>query len=293
MNTTQQQCFIEAAERLNFTAAAEKLYISQPALSRNISSLEDELGVMLFKRRNNVLSLTRGGEIIYQWMKANQASLEIAVHEAQKANASPQGELVLGFVHNEIPSERDSKTIELFRRQYPEVDLSIQHHPAHAIIEHLMEQRMDIAVMIGSAAYGNQRLRYLESAHYRRCVAVSIAHPLAGRDIVSLKDFSKDLFLSLKPEVSPTMTKMLRDVCAEAGFVPRMQELDSIADLIALVESGKGIAVLVDNHTARFDPLIKLVHIHENFPVSLICVWDKLNANPSVIDYLDIYKSIS
>ncbi len=84
MNTTQQKCFIEAAELLNFTAAAERLYISQPALSRNISALEEELGVMLFLRRNNVLSLTPGGEILYRWMKENAESLERARLEAKE-----------------------------------------------------------------------------------------------------------------------------------------------------------------------------------------------------------------
>ena len=283
---------MEAAELLNFTAAAEKLYISQPALSRKIAALEDELGVMLFHRKNNILSLTPGGEIIYRWMKESEKAREQAIAEAKRANEAGQNSLVIGFVNNEILSEHDSKTVAMFWQQHPEVELTIVHSPAREIIQHLMEQRMDLAVMIGSAAYGNARLRYFESANYRRCVAVSIAHPLAGAEGVSLKDFENDTFLSLREDVSPTLSPMVREVCGAAGFVPRITELDNIDELLAGVESGKGVAVLTDNHAAAFNPLLKLVHIREYFPVSLICVWDRLNANPCIAQYLDIYKSL-
>ena len=291
MNTTQQKCFIEAAELLNFTAAAERLYISQPALSRNISALEEELGVMLFLRRNYVLSLTRGGEILYRWMKESAESLDKARREAARANAEGRNKLVIGFVESETMSEHDSRTIAAFRQKHPEIDLTIVHLHAREIIRHLTEQRLDIAVMIGTAAYGNQRLQYLESANYHRCVGVSITHPLAGEDCVWLKDFADDTFLSLREDASPTFTPMVKEVCGEAGFTPHIVELDSIWEVVSAVESGKGVALLVDNHTAAFNPLIKLVHIHDCFPVSLICVWDRLNANPSIAEYLEIYKS--
>ncbi|MBO4330913.1 MAG: LysR family transcriptional regulator [Oscillospiraceae bacterium] len=291
MNSTQLKCFIEAAERLNFTAAAEKLYISQPALSRNIAALEEELGVMLFLRKNNVLSLTPGGEVLYAWITESRTAFQQKLREAKKANALGHNRLVLGFVNNEILSEHDSKTIALFRTKHPEVELTIVHSPAREIVRHLTEQRMDIAVMIGTAAYGNPRLQYLESAHYRRCVAVSIAHPLAGKDQVSLKDFADDTFLSLREDVS-TLSGTVREVCAEAGFTPRITELDDISEVISGIESGKGVALLMDNHSAAFNPLLKMVHIREFFPVSLICVWDSLNANPSIEEYLEIYKSI-
>lgn len=291
MNSTQLKCFIEAAERLSFTAAAEQLYMSQPALSRNISALEEELGVMLFLRKNNVLSLTPGGEMLYGWVKENTAAFEQAVREAKKANSRGHDRLVLGFVNNEILSDRDSKTIALFRVKHPEVELTIVHSPAREIIRHLTEQRMDIAVMIGTAAYGNPRLNYIESAHYRRCVAVSITHPLAGKDHVSLKEFAGDTFLSLRHDVS-TLSSTVREVCAEAGFTPHIAELNDMSEIMAGLESGKGVALLMDNHAAAFNPLLKLVHIREFFPVSLICVWDKLNANPSIEEYLKIYKSI-
>lgn len=293
MNTTQQRCFLAAAERLSFTAAAEELFMSQPALSRHIAALENELGLMLFQRRNNVLSLTPGGRLLAQWMRESAASLERAVREARRANAAGQNSLVLGLVNSEVLSERDSRAIALFRRSRPEVELTIVHSPAREIVRRLTEQRLDVAVMIGAAVYGNQRLQYLESARFRRCVAVSIAHPLAGEEARSLGDFAGESFLSLRGDVSPTMTPMVRQVCGEAGFEPRIAELESIEALMAALEAGRGVSLVVENHVAAFDPLLKCVALREHFPVSLLCVWDRLNANPLIGEYLEIFKSLA
>jgi DNA-binding transcriptional LysR family regulator len=292
LNTTQQQCFLEAAERLNFTAAADKLYISQPALSRNISALEEELEVLLFTRRNNVLSLTPGGKIIYQWMKKSRAELDIAVQEARRANAAPLGELRLGFVDTERPSGHDVRTIAAFRSQHPEIEFSITHYPSQEIIRHLTEHSMDLAVMISSAVYGDPRLQYVEGTHSRRCMGVPITHPLASRQEVSLREFADDLFISVVPDVSPTMTRMVRRTCGAVGFAPRILEAKDPQDQLYQLEAGKGVALLVDNLYARDNPLLRFIPLTEYFPLNTVCVWDRLNTNPSIGEYLKIFKEI-
>ncbi len=292
MTTTQQQCFMEAAESLNFTQAAEKLYISQPALSRNIAALEEELELLLFIRRNNVLSLTPGGAIIYQWMKQSQAGLAAALREAHRANEKDQGELRLGIVRTELASEKDTRAIAAFRRAHPEVKLSVNHYPAQDIICHLTDNSIDIAIMIGSAVYGDARLQYLESAAYRRCIAVPVSHPLAEREEVSLAEFRDDTFISVTRESSPTMSRMVESVCGSVGFRPRILEQSDTREQIAQVESGLGVALLVENHFACVNPLLRFLRLKEDFPVSLICVWDRLNRNPAVKEYLEIYQSL-
>ncbi len=292
MNTTQQQCFLKAAETLNFSAAAEQLFISQPALSRNISALESELEVLLFIRHNNVLSLTPGGEIIYRWMKESQRTLDLALAEARKANAAPRGELRLGFVKTEIASQRDTRAIAAFRKAHPAVHMTISHFRAQDIIRHLAEHRVDIAIMTGSAVYGDPRLQYYESATYRRCMAVPISHPLADRATVSLREFENDTFISVEADSSPTMNRMVTTVCGSVGFAPKLLETKNTGEQISRLEAGEGVALLIENHYSRVNPLLRFLPLEEDFPVSLICVWDRLNQNPALHDYLDIYKSL-
>ena len=292
MTTTQQQCFMKAAELLNFTAAAEALFISQPALSRNIAALEEEFELLLFIRRNNVLALTPGGEILYRWMQESERTLSLAVREAKKANSAPQGELRLGFVKTELASQRDTKAIAAFRKAYPNVRLSISHFRAQEIIRHLTEHSIDISIMIGSAAYGDARLQYFESAVYRRCMAVPVSHPLAERATVSLTEFQDDTFISVEKDASPTMNRMVTTVCGSVGFSPRLLEAPNTGAQLSLLEAGQGVALLVENHFARVNPLLRFLPLEEDFPVSLLCVWDRLNHNPSLRDYLNIYKAL-
>ena len=88
MTFTQLRCFIEVARQLNFARAAETLYISQPAVSRQIHALENELGVRLFDRTRHVVALTSAGESFYH--DPETAADLPAVPEALPAGAYPQ-----------------------------------------------------------------------------------------------------------------------------------------------------------------------------------------------------------
>lgn len=293
MNSTQQKCFLEAAQCLNFTTAAERLFISQPALSRNISSLEDELEILLFVRHNNVLSLTAGGEIIYKWMKDAETGFNATLKKARKANSEPRDELRLGFVRSELPLRIDADAITAFKAENPEVDVSITHYTAKEIVQSLVEHRIDIALMIGSAVYGNPRLQCVKFAASKRCLTVSINHPLAGADSASLSQLAGECFISVEPLSSPTMTPMIQQACKAAGFNPRIIEAASTEEQVSWVESGKGAALLIDNHIERHNPFLSFIELEENLTVSQMCTWDKLNVNPNISEFIDILMSLA
>lgn len=288
MNTSQQKSFIAAAECLNFTMAAEKLYISQPVLSRNIAALEAELGVLLFVRSSNTVRLTPGGEIMYQWMKEHQFSLSDAVMQAKQANQEPQGELRIGFVNTEVVQERESNAILAFKKRYPEVKLTISRHIARELTEKLMDRSIDIAAMIDTELSRDVRFASVETARINSCVAVSCAHPLAELGPISLRAFSNETFISVDPQQAPTMSKLVTQVCGAAGFVPRIREVGSTDEQLAMVEAQRGVALVAENHISATSPLVRLISIKEEFPLRFVCLWDKLNENPSIEHYLEL-----
>lgn len=292
MNTAQQNSFMMAAECLNFTVAAEKLYISQPVLSRNIAALEAELEVMLFVRRNNVLSLTPGGEIIYKWMKESRNSLTDAILAARQANREPQGELRIGFVTTEMPSDKETNAILAFQKRYPDTCLSIYRYSAKELLQKLSDHDIDVAIMLDTELTHNPRFMQIESDCLRQCVAVSRAHPLADQKKVSLREFSKDVFICADTEYSPVMIQRTRQVCGAVGFVPRIQEVSSTTEQLNQVEACRGVALVVENHVSFTNPLVRVLPLEEVFPVRLLCVWDKLNVNPCIEDYLNIFKAL-
>lgn len=290
MNSTQLQCFMAAAEHMNFTRAAEQLFITQPALSRNISGLEEELELLLFVRHNNVLAITPGGQILYDWLRQTETGFEKVLDSARRANARSSQALRIGFVRSELPSPVVAKALKRMARTQPETEVLFDHFHAKDIITKLEEHTMDVAVMICSATQGNPRLVTKTLARLSRCVAVSVRHPLAERGRISLSDCAGETFISVRPEVSPTLSAMTRQVCRRSGFTPMILEAGSTEEQQQWIVSGRGIGLLVENHVKRNNPLFSFLELEEELPVELVCVWDRLNTNPHIRSFLDAFE---
>lgn len=291
MNSTQQECFMRAAEHMNFTHAAEQLYISQPALSRNISAMEEELELLLFERHNNVLTITPGGQMLYNWMLETKMNFAQVLDAARRANAAPKQNLRIGFVRSEMPSPRVAEALQRLQVQVPGMEFFFEHYHSRDIIQHLEEQSMDVAVMVGSATQGRPRLMTRSLTTLKRCMVVPLGHPLAKSGRVSIRDFRNDTFISVKPETSVTLSIMIRNVCREYGFTPIIQEAQDTEEQLQWIVSGKGVGLLVENHVKRFNPLYVFLELEEELSVELVCVWDRLNTNPHIPQFVDAFQN--
>lgn len=291
MNSTQIECFMTAARLQNFTRAAEQLYITQPALSRNISSLEEELELLLFRRKNNVLEITPGGRILYDWLSQNGPNFSRVLENARKANSARGKALRIGFVRSEMPTQVAAGALRQIALDEPELELLFDHYHAREIIDRLEEHSMDVAVMIGTAAMGHSRLLTRTLAQLRRCVVVPIRHPMAGREVVSLRDFEHETFISVKSETSPTLSSMTRRICGENGFTPMILEAESTEEQLQWIVSGKGVGLLIENHVHRYNPLYAFLPLKEELTADLVCVWDRLNTNPHILQFVEAFNS--
>ena len=290
MNSTQQQCFLLAAQHKNFTKAAKELYITQPALSRNISALDDELELLLFTRNNNVLQITPGGRLLYDWMRQTSEDFSHVLEAARRANSEPDQPLRIGFVKSERPDIDTARAICTLSEREPELEIIITHHSSMHIIKNLEEHSMDIAVMVNSATRGHPRLITRKLSSIRRCIAVSIKHPLAKRKMVSISELRWETFISVIPQASPTLSNMVQRVCGMAGFTPMILEASGTDEQLEWIESGKGVGLLVDNHAQRYNPLLSFIDLEEEMPVELVCVWDRLNTNPHIPKFIDAFE---
>lgn len=135
------------------------------------------------------------------------------------------------------------------------------------------------------------RLNHVECGRYKHCITISRAHPLADFEPISLKAFANETFISVRPEYSPVMTPWLEKICGAAGFVPRIQEAANTTEQMALVEAQRGVALTVFNHSSQSNPLLKQLHLKEDYSVPFICIWNKQSSNPSIGKYLDILQN--
>ena len=236
--------FVTVAEELNFNRASARLRVSQPALSRQIKDLEEEIGVELFVRRSTGLKLTSAGETFLAHARGilrRSAEGIKAMHAFRKPAVES---ITLGYIPTALPSFL-TPTLREFSIRYPQVTVRLRELSPQEQLDELRDQKIDLA-FIGNPCPGLEREFKISIV---KRIPLSIAmpdnHPLAKRKSVELKQFGDEDFIGLAEDRFPGRNEFICGVCQCAGFLPRISiKADSLASMLALVAAGKGVALL-------------------------------------------------
>lgn len=185
MNTTQLECFTEVANFLNFSRAAEHLRITQPAVSHQINTLEDELGVKLFLRTSKSVRLTQEG---YQFMQYAGEILKLTRLSKARMKESWQAaplRLVIGC-RNAAELRFLSPALERLRQERPEVLPVLRLIPFDSV-ENLLAEG-DVHLIFSFRESNLPKARYRELVQCPVVCVCSDTHPLAVRSSVSAED---------------------------------------------------------------------------------------------------------
>ncbi len=281
--------FVVVAEDLSFNRAANRLYISQPALSRQIKSLEEELGVELFVRQANGLKLTEAGQFFLEQAQDILHRSQAAVQTIQTRYSSVEEPLSIGYIPTVLQSFL-GKTLHCFGKTYPQVPIRFQEMPPSEQVKALREGAIDIAFM------GNSPDE-LEVEFTVKCVRqVPVAallpetHPLAKQKSIDLVELAAEKFIGISEQTFPGRNDRIRGVCQEAGFTPKFHLFaDSHTSMIALVAAGQGITVMPSEATALPHPQVVFMPLHH--PIHLArstAVWRKELPSKSLAKFLKL-----
>ncbi len=236
--------FVAVAEELSFSRAALVLYISQPALSRQIKQLEDELGVVLFLRQMDGLKLTVAGIIFLEQAKDILNRSQVAVQTIKTLSINTYEPLVIGYIPSILESFL-SANIYRFRCAYPQIAIRFQEMPPNQQVKALRCGTIQIAFM------GNPP-NELDKEFMVKCVKqvpidalLPDTHDLAGQLSINLIELATEKFIGISEETFPGRNDRIRDVCYDAGFIPNLELFaDSHSSMIALVGAGQGVAIM-------------------------------------------------
>lgn len=288
MTSNQIKYFMSAVRCMNFSEAAEEMFISQPALSRSITALEEEVGFKLFERNNNILTLTEGGDMLYTWFTAQIPHLEGVIKRARMLENKSSDSLVIGTVRNDSIPEMYAQGLAKFVADNPGIDMTIRHcENAAEAVKATHAHDIDINIVMESAVFDEPNLVTAPIYTYRRSVAVSLNHPLANKKVASLKDFKNDNFIIYNAKVSPATKNELFRICKDAGFTPKYIEGDNIQHVMELIEEGKGVGLLYIGHAERYNTLVKFINIKENITVNQVVSYSADNNNPNIRKFLN------
>lgn len=239
MNLRHLQFFVVLAEELNFSRAAQRLHVAQPALSQQIRALEARLGAQLVDRRSRPLRLTDAGHYFCAEARQILASYEQATLGAREIGLGKRGWLGVGFTRSAMYSVLPP-ALRAFHRAYPDIELKLFEMLTEEQADALREQRIHVG--IGRQALAVDGCASLLLLRERLMVVLPPDHPLAAKKTLRITQLA-DFALVLYPKhPNAQFSRFVESLYRDAGFAPHVAyQAYEIQTAIALVAAGLGV----------------------------------------------------
>lgn len=239
MEFRQLQYVIQIAKEKNFSRAAEKLHIAQPSLSQQLSKLEKEIGVLLFRRTTNSVELTHAGSVFVEKAQNILDSIEQLKQELDDLAHMRKGKLVVGSLPI-TGSHVLPLVLPVFGKRYPEIEVVLVEDSSTRLEQLTASGQTDLSLL--SLPLQEPSLTWEPIIDEEICLAVPPEHGLAKRsEPVHLSDLAAEPFIILKK--GQGFRQIVLELCEGAGFEPRVVfESGNIETVQSLVAAGMGIA---------------------------------------------------
>ncbi|TPG50591.1 LysR family transcriptional regulator [Rhodanobacter glycinis] len=243
----QLRYFVAVAEELSFTRAALRLHLSQPPLSQQIQSLEQDLGVRLLERTKRHVALTEPGRVFLEQARQILTKADEARSQVTAAAAGYSGQLRLAYTvsvsfHPALP-----QALLRYGQIAPNVRLKLSEMYTEPQFAALLAGEIDVGFVRDEPLHAQdaRRLRLSVIDREPLLLALPAGHPLAGRSSLRLAEVADDAFVSQPRELAATLYDRLVKLATRAGFQPTIaQHAQQINGLLALVAAGLGLALV-------------------------------------------------
>jgi len=271
--------FTTAAECGSFSETARRLYTSQPNISKQISSMEAELGTKLFLRDSHRIRLTRAGQYLYEQLKDFPALFDRVFDTARALGRGDVGELTVGVLSGQRLDKRIIERFRRFNQLYPELSFTLERAGFSELHEALRSLRFDMILTFSFDVEPSPEL-VIRSVEERQKPALFASRFMPDE---YLRDLSRAPFVVISPKESYGGYQQLLNSCRHQGFEPNIVRLaDSLDSLLFYVETGVGVAILDRNTRLETDQNIRVIPIEDADLPGLVAVWLADNANPNI-----------
>ena len=282
-----------AADCLNFTEAASKLFITQPAFSRKISSLEDELGFPLFYRNNKQKSirLSPAGAFLYEELRKLKADFNKIISKAEQINRGEEGKLTVGILDGYMIDEKVKEVIDQFSEIHKGVEVELISCEFDELIKRLFSGELDVSITMELEIKNIPNIICEDLYTVDSYMVVPKKYNLDVEKTYSIKDFKDKTFIL--SEDTKGITSLLYDVCRESGFEPKIINAPNFKTKMLWIETGRGIAGNGKEYASYNSPYVNYVKIKEFKPVKFVAAWNKENYNPAIALFHYSYMQIN
>ncbi len=265
MEFHQLRYFVAAAEELSMSRAAERVHVSQPALSRQIALLEDELAVPLFDRIRKRIHLTEGGRFFLAKAKQLLCDAELSAQQLREQFGGVRRTLRLAFI-GPFLDDLVTPAVREFQQRHPNAQVSLFDLPPRAQLDRLRRHELDAAILGNLDDRDHELFTVKRLSRHRMAIVLPDDHPLSAKKSVKLAALKNEDWVSLSNTFFPGRREFLTECCAQAGFAPRISaEPDSLPLMLAAVATGTGVGIIPDH--SRKIPHAGCVFIPLSLPV--------------------------
>ncbi|MNQ70135.1 HTH-type transcriptional regulator CatM [compost metagenome] len=236
--------FLAVAEELNFTKASEKLFISQPPLSRQIAELEDELQAKLFIRNNKKVELTEAGKYFKKEATVLLQNLERISTKTKKIAENISGEFRIAYISS-IYSSIISDLIKHLKSQFPYVNFKLFEISTTKQIDALEQGKIEMGIIRSPIQSPKIKTHLWFKDGFSLVYNKNSIQIKSENDILKLKN---ETFVFFNKDYAPHYHEVLLELCAFYGFTPKIiHEANNINSIVQLVKNGLGISIVPSN----------------------------------------------
>jgi DNA-binding transcriptional LysR family regulator len=240
-DSTRLRVFREVVERGSFSAAADALSFTQPAVSRQIATLEREAGAQLLERLPRGIRLTEAGRVLHGHAEAILDRIAAAHTQVEAVARLQAGRLRIGA----FPTANATvvpQAIAAFTHEHPEVELSLEEAVSSELIARLRAGELDVVLATDPQEHAIEDLAVVELTEDPMLVALPLDHPLARKERLRLRDLSDATWIEGGPA---GCRRPLFRACAAAGFEPRIRfGAEQWLGKQGLVAAGVGVTLI-------------------------------------------------
>lgn len=278
--------FLAVAEDLHFRKAAERLFISQPGLSRQIKQMEDDLGIKLFERHNRKVELTKAGSYLKTEITQHIKDLDRILNQAKLLNDGIGGDLKFGYVGSAM-QEIIPNLLLKFRTENPNAQFSLKELDNQKQIDSLLTHDIDIGFVRLERVPRDLQIKPVLKENF--CLVLPKNHPINANNFKSLKQLKNDAFILFDSKYSASYFEKVMQIFDDNGFTPIIAHNTIHASSIyKLVENDFGISIVpksLQNKNEKGIKFIELTNIPQKTVLSVI--WNKKNRNPILEKFLN------
>ena len=292
MTSNQMRYFLEAAERKSMTAAAERLYLAQSTLSRQIGLLEEEFGTQLFVRDKSGLLLTAAGEVFYDEVRAIYAREQSLRAKLDLAGLGRPEMFQLAILEETIPPEALVHAVRALRSARPGIAVTVRPMSIHDIFMALDTGSIDAAYTLRNNVDMVPDAEFLLVACERMCLAADERATLPAHDTLTEAEVGriaeKTEFYMIEPDIfgdriGPRLRGQLN-----RELSPHVRFAQSDGQITMHVLCGIGTALVHESHRLGRTPGIRLRPVVDAAPVELVMAYRSQNENPALPVFLEL-----